>query len=500
MYKKEFLISKSKYVECYSCPLKLWLHKHKPDIKEELSLSEQLNMMEGVFVGEIATTLNRFKNGKKIPTNNKSKAVEITKKELTKNNKILYEASFRFDIAFCQADILVKDGEFIDLYEVKASNKVKNHHLIDIAFQKWIVEKNGYKVRNTYLVHFNSKYTFNESLDLENLFELELVNSDITIYFNEVEAKLEEMKKVLANPMEPKFQVGGHCKSPYACPFSSYCNKSVNEDHVENLSNLSDKKRKLLNEKNIKYIKDIPKEFELTPKQQIQANCAIDNKVHFNKALVKEFLSKLKYPLFHLDFEAMNQSIPCYKNMSPNQFIVYQASIHREEKNGTIDHKEKLITKKIDGRKEMIDFLIKNLETNGSIIVWNKSFEATRIKELAKQFLEFEKQLLSLVERMVDIRDIFSQNMIYSHAFQGSSSIKYVLPVICPTLSYDRLFIRNGNDSQAYYVKMINGEFKGGMYHKIKKALLEYNKLDTFAMLEILRKVIQLSKMKEVVL
>jgi len=288
MHKKEFLISKSKYVECYSCPLKLWLHKYKPDIKEELSLSEQLNMREGVFVGELATTLERFKNGKKIPTNNKSKAVEITKKELKKDKTILYEASFKHDIAFCQADILVKDGEFIDLYEVKASNKVKNHHLIDIAFQKWIIEKNGYKVRNAYLVHFNSKYIFNEKLNLENLFELELVNADIVLYSNEVESKLAEMKKVLDNPMEPKFQVGGHCKSPYACPFASYCNKSVNEDHVENLANLSNKKRKMLDEKNIKYIKDIPTEFELTPRQRIQAQCALDNKVHFNKEMVKK--------------------------------------------------------------------------------------------------------------------------------------------------------------------------------------------------------------------
>lgn len=493
--KKQFVITKSRYVECYKCPLKLWLYKNKPSLKEENSLSDQMNMEEGNKIGRLATTTEKFKNGVEVPVGSRAVAVATTKKLIKAKTKIIYEASFKTDIAYCQADILVfeEDG-FVDLYEVKASNRVKSHHLVDIAFQKWVIEQSGIKIRNCFLVHLNTNYSFNNELNIEDFFHYENVDKDIGIYYNEVESNLEEMKKVLKLQIEPKFAIGGHCNNPYKCPFASYCKKSFNEDHVENLTRISDKKRKQLNDLNVKYIKDIPDFFELTVAQKIQAKCASENKRHIDKEAIKEFLSQLVYPLHHLDFEAMNQAVPFLENMGPNQFIVYQSSIHREQEDGEISHTELLHTKKTDAREEMIKYLIKELEGEGSIIVWNVAFEATRIKELGKQFPKYNDALISLCKRMVDIRLIFSKYMIYDHAFQGSSSIKYVLPVLCPTLSYDRLFIKNGNDSQAYYIKLINGEFRGGMYNKVKRSLLEYNRLDTLAMLEILKAVKEMVK------
>ena len=480
----------------------MWLSHHKPFLKEEMTEAEKLNIEDGNQVGSLAITHVDFSGGILIDTTNKKVAAENTIKALkNKDIKFIYEATFIHNNLIVQVDILQKnDNNTFDIIEVKASGKVKKHYLIDVAFQKYVLTQKGLNVEKTSLMHLNKEYAFSTSLDLKGLFVVEDITAHIGLYFNEVEEKVKSYVSFVNEKVEPTALVGSHCKNPHKCPYYKYCHKSINEDSVEKLSRLSTKKRTLLATENIKYIKDISAEVKnkLTHRQNIQLKAATDNSTHMEKGLIKEFLSQLVFPLNHLDFEATNRAIPIFDGMHPNQFVVYQASIHHEEKNGEVKHFSFLHLNNTDPRKHLISFLLENLNNNGSIVVWNKSFEATRIKELAKQFSEFEKELLSLVSRMVDIRDIFSQNMIYSHAFQGSSSIKYILPVLCPTLSYDRLFIRNGNDSQAYYVKMINGDFKGGMYHKIKKALLEYNKLDTFAMVEILRKVIKMSKMKEV--
>ena len=68
--------------------------------------------------------------------------------------------------------------------------------------------------------------------------------------------------------------------------------------------------------------------------------------------------------------------------------------------------------------------------------------------------------------------------------FKGSNSIKNVLPVLVPELSYQNLEVQEGGTAMVEYARMIalpDGEEK----ESIRKNLLEYCKLDTQAMVEI---------------
>jgi hypothetical protein len=71
---------------------------------------------------------------------------------------------------------------------------------------------------------------------------------------------------------------------------------------------------------------------------------------------------------------------------------------------------------------------------------------------------------------------------------RGSYSIKAVLPALVPELSYNDLDIKDGGTASNTFLSMINGTFQGNI-EEARRQLLEYCKLDTFAMVKILEKI-----------
>ena len=70
---------------------------------------------------------------------------------------------------------------------------------------------------------------------------------------------------------------------------------------------------------------------------------------------------------------------------------------------------------------------------------------------------------------------------------KGSYSIKKVLPALVPELSYGDLEIQEGGTASNTYAQMAQDLFKGDE-KKTRDDLLEYCKLDTWAMVKILEK------------
>ena len=79
----------------------------------------------------------------------------------------------------------------------------------------------------------------------------------------------------------------------------------------------------------------------------------------------------------------------------------------------------------------------------GSIVSWHKSFEETRNRELAERYPNKADFLNDLNDRMVDLEDVFKSDYVDAR-FDGSTSIKKVLPVVCPHLDYKELVVQDG--------------------------------------------------------
>ncbi len=118
----------------------------------------------------------------------------------------------------------------------------------------------------------------------------------------------------------------------------------------------------------------------------------------------------------------------------------------------------------------------------GSVIVFNKSFEKSVLKQLAEDFPEHKDWIEVVLSRIVDLADVFKNFFYYHPSQKGSYSIKKVLPAITGK-GYENLEINNGGDASVeYYNKFIIGEGDEKLY----KDLLVYCGLDTEAMVWIM--------------
>ena len=143
-----------------------------------------------------------------------------------------------------------------------------------------------------------------------------------------------------------------------------------------------------------------------------------------------------------------------------------------------------------DPRIGFIEQLIEDCGTSGDILVYNIGFERGKLNDLIDVFHEYSIELRGIVNRLKDLMIPFQQKWYYTPEMRGSYSIKYVLPALVPELSYNDLDIKEGGTASNTFLSMVNGTFAGDV-QKTRRQLLEYCELDTYAMVKILEKLLQ---------
>ena len=129
-----------------------------------------------------------------------------------------------------------------------------------------------------------------------------------------------------------------------------------------------------------------------------------------------------------------------------------------------------------------------SIGSSGTIIAYNASFEKSVITSLADALPDLSKRLLSLLPRFWDLLDIFRHHYI-DPAFNGSNSIKSVLPVLCPDLSYNDLDVQDGTSAQTTWLELINTD-DPTTKEQLSTQLKAYCRLDTLAMVRIYQKLL----------
>ena len=115
-----------------------------------------------------------------------------------------------------------------------------------------------------------------------------------------------------------------------------------------------------------------------------------------------------------------------------------------------------------------------------------------RNREMAKTYPNYHNFIESVNERVFDLMEIFKKQHHVHPDFRGSSSIKAVLPVLVPELSYKDIDIQNGQVASVRWYDAVTGAVPDVEARKIFADLLKYCGLDTMAMVEIYRKLLAL--------
>lgn len=495
-YNKKYLkgtflqLSKSLYTRGLQCVKSLWLKKYNKDILTLPNASSQAVFQTGNEVGDLACQL--FPDGKKVAFELGFDAmIELTKTLLNDHIVNIYEASFNFEKIFVAIDILhLNNDGSIDIYEVKSSTDVKDVYLHDASIQYYVLKNLGYEIKSVNIIHINNQYVREETLEIEKLFSIVNVTSEVLELQHNIPSYLKDFERVLSNKdNEPNIDIGFHCNHPYDCDAKEYCWKHIPSYSIFNISRLRSDQKFLMYHDGIIEFKDIEDISSFSTAQQIQITSEIEQKEIINKEAIKDFLDTLTYPIYHLDFETFQQAIPKWKGISPFMQIPFQYSTHKEDGEGGLEHFEFLAEDGKDPRYELARKLIEDIPTDVTVLAYNMGFEKGVIRKLAKEFPEFSHHLMCIHDNIKDLMTPFQKKDYYTPSMKGSYSIKNVLPALVPEmeLAYKNLsLVHNGGEAMQTFANLSKMDEKSKQEYR--KALLEYCKLDTLAMVKVLEK------------
>lgn len=501
------LLSKTEYILWRECPKNAWVRRHKPEVhgQYEPSEFEQALAEWGNKVEEVAREM--FPSGFLVERRSAG-ARELTKQLIAERRPVIYQAVFTTDEYLAATDILAwnEGAGAYDVYEIKMSsteeedengkvrkNKQKEEQYDhDLAFQCNVVEACGVVLNKKYLVRLNRQYVRNGDLDYSRLFLLE----DKTEYMRElqpiVQLDMNRAHRYVCDEGEPE----GRCPCYYKgrsrhCTTFAYNNPGVPEYSVHDLNRIGNSKaylRELL-DAGILHIDHVPMSEKLmkSPKKLNQVHAHKSGAPIVDIEGIREELDQMEFPLHFLDYETIPEPIPLYSGYRPYQHVVFQYSLHvLHAPDAELQHFGDLVLGG-DPAEKIAEQLRAHIGDRGTVISWYKTFENSRNRELAELLPRYRHFFLNLISRTYDLMDIVEKQHYVHPGFQGRASIKKVLPVLVPGMSYDGLAVKNGTDAIMGYSQISSGEITGAEADAKREAMLEYCKLDTLAMYEIWR-------------
>ena len=509
-------LSKSRYTAFRQCPKNFWLKINKPEeAVEDPSLQARLD--QGNEVGDLA--MQYFGNFVEVTTTSRGKldlAAMIKKTQQCMKDGVenICEASFDYKGNYCAVDILHKEGRGWAIYEVKSTSAEPGKldkskiapYLPDIAYQTWVLEQCGVKVTGSYLLCLNSNYRKGKTLDLQNLFLTLDLSQAITEEYQLVDGTVKQAQKIINSKTEPRLDLSENCKKPYKCAFWNYCTRHLPKPSVFDVYSGAigckkddcfyfDKKLAHYRAGRVSF-KDLLAQ-PLGNIQRMQVGNTLTNKESIDKIGIQKFLVQLSLPLYFLDFETMQSVVPQFEGSKPYQQIPFQYSLHIAKRLGKYEHKEYLAESDgTDPRRGLAEQLCRDIPTDVCVIAYNMSFEKTVIKELAEAFPDLYNHLMRIHDNIVDLLVPCRDGYYYVPAMGGSFSIKSVLPALFPNdpeLDYHNLSgVHNGSEAMDIFPKIKEMSFLKA--RRARKDLLRYCELDTWAMVKIWEKLVEVAQ------
>ena len=486
-------LSKSKYCKYVQCKKIIWLNKYKPELAIQTARDSVLE--NGTRVGELAKGL--FGKYEKVEFNKDLNIMIKQTQELLKNKpNIITEASFNYNNNFCSVDILKNDTDGVEIYEVKSSTEIHNIYIEDASYQSYILSKIGLNVKKVCIVYINNQYVRGKELEIDKLFSIENITDIAMSKQDEIKTNIELLNNYMEEHdqnNEPITDIGIKCSDPYDCEYWEYCTRNLPKPNVFDIAGgmRKDKKFQKYYEGKISF-EDLQYE-DLNPKYLEQIDFELHNlEPKIDKNAIRDLMDSLVYPLYFIDYETYQLAVPEIEGTRPYQQLPFQYSLHIiESKGAPIEHKEFLAeVEDKDFIRHFAESMIKDMPKNGSVIIYNKSFEPARNNEIAKMYPDLKDEMDRLNSHMVDFLEPFKQRKYYTKEMHGSASIKAVLPALYPNdpeLDYHNLpVVHNGGEASEAFLSL--KEKTKEEQEIIRHGLLVYCELDTFAMVKLWQK------------
>ena len=497
-------LSKSRFVAGCQCHKLLWWRVHDWDAVElqpDKVLQDRFD--QGRQVGELART--RYPGGVLIdlPYDAGAERVAATQAALDQGAPAVFEATFIADNTYVSIDVLEKQEEGgYRVTEVKSSTSQKEEHIPDVAIQARVAAACGVHVSAAEVLHLNKEFRHPDSGDL---FASTEVTGPVAEYVGQVPDEIARQQRMLAGPV-PDVPIGLHCFEPHECPFMARCWPDT-ADHIRHLAGVGPKKTAAYLERGITSIKDLPADEKLNFTQKRQLKAMAENRVIVEPTLASElepFASPLSrrergsggedFRLGFLDFETIARAVPVWPGMAPWQQAAAQFSYHEQQPDGTYTHSAFLAEGPHDARPPLAEAMVR-ATTPATRVVMYTPFEKTRIRELQLAVPGLATELAALEAKLIDLHPVV-KNCVYHPGFKGSFSLKYILTPLVPELTYNDLVIVDGMVASVEIARLLFVADKIPKHERdrVRQELLDYCQRDTWAMVKLVERLRELSR------
>lgn len=492
-------LTKTEYLLGARCPKSLQMKLKNPERSANFGVERDFNEFEEAY----ALSKAYYSDCVTVSADNLEGAIEKTRLLVESGQKTIADAVFQTESnEVCRVRLMhMNASNAYDIYDIQLrrpdeAGKEKKLKVDGAAYIYQILKRCGLALGNMYIMHINYDFVRAGKINPKDYFSLFDITERVYELQPSVVENIEKCWNVIHSAAEIERERDYMCIQPKAdaCEFNCHCFSDIPEDSILNVTRLQPKKALPLIEDGIVTIKDIadadPKVTKLSELQKQQVETEAYDLTPFVDVLnLRDFLSTLTYPIYHLDFETYNEPVPQYDGEHPWDQVPFQFSLHvQNEKGAEPEHYEFLAEVGCDPRYELAQALCTYIPMNACVTAYHMSFEKGRLTELAELYPDLAEHLLNIRDNIRDLEVPFAKRYYYRKEFEGKSSIKKVLPALCPgdpELDYSSLIgVHKGDEaSQAFK----------DMQHQIpekraetRSQLLKYCRLDTLAMVKVL--------------
>lgn len=471
--------SKSAYLAGLQCRRRLWLTVHDP-LSDEASPGR--GAADEVRLG--ARTL--FPGGVAVDDADWDAARTRTR-ALVANPAVpaVFDAAIEHAGVRIRVDVLERlpDGG-VGIREVKAATRVKPEHLHDVAVQWYVAAGAGLRVTSVEVLHVEPGYARGaDGVRFDALLRRSDVGAWTRMLLPEVATTLAAQRRLLAEPGEPAVAPSPHCFRPYDCEFWEHCTQDEPADWIMRLPWLNPDRFAELRDAGIRRIVDIPD--ALVPggmHRRVRDGWRRGGVVATPELAAA--LASAGPPAHYLDFETLGGAVPPFAGTRPWQPVPCQWSLHHVDETGRLTHAAFLAPLDQDPRRAVAETLLAALAgTTGPVLVYS-DFESRRLAELAAALPDLNAPLQAVRARLVDLLPVVREH-VYAPAFGNGFSLKRVAPALAREIGYDDLDVADGADAGDALARLARGDTDGPL---LRAALLAYCARDTFALVEVHRR------------
>jgi hypothetical protein len=393
-----------------------------------------------------------------------------------------------------------ESGAAWDIIEVKSGTKPEGYYT-DLAYTVMVARRAGLHVGRALLLTINRDYT--RGMPRTDLFVETDCTQEVAPIVEAFERRRDDVRESLRAPEAPEGWWSWSCRE---CPhFNTRCWGRGVRHPVFELPRLREPSWRQIIQGGAHGIRGITDEAidrcgALADRWWRVRECVRTREPWVGEGL-SGALDAIEWPAHYLDFETVMTPIPLYPDVHPVDQIPTQYSVHTLEDPSALDavagvglnrsnHVDRVRHREFiaqdpsrDCRRELAEHLLHDLGDRGSVLMYT-AFERHRLLDLASLYPDLAEAIQAVVARLVDLADIIRAHY-YHPEFHGSYSIKTVLPALAPDLTYDGRAIGNGLEAAAAFAEMARGRMDLQTWDRTRGELLEYCKLDTWAMVRL---------------